>query len=112
MGGIATNNYAGGIAGRAENVNMNNSCSIVTIKSSTTAEHSYIGQIAGANIPEVIIQDCYYFVKTPQYDSIGNESDVKGCNMVKQEEDMPNMLDIIGNAFKEDSKKYPILNWQ
>ena len=108
--GTAQIAYIGGIAGRGAIVNINNSnnkCRIIL--DDFTTDYLNIGQIAG--IIEGNIKDCYYF-NIQDYNSVGTIEGTDESKMVENESDMPNILSIVGNCFKEGPLGYPVLYWE
>ena len=100
----------GGIAGYSLNNKMENVCNVGEVE---TSEKSNIGGIAGTNYGKNgTITKAYYLNKT--INGIGKSEQKDNTEKIEKNEDMPNVIEIIGNAFKFDSKNstYPILNWQ
>ena len=98
----------GGIVGYSTNNKIENACNIGEVE--TNNEKSNIGGIAGTNYGKNgTITKAYYLNKT--INGIGRSEQTDNT---EKKEDMPNVIDIIGEAFKFDNKNstYPILNWQ
>ena len=115
--GNSNNLNVGGIVGYAIAINMNNCHDKGIInQNATSSEYLYVGKIIGANYANGTITNCSY-LKQENYNYIGvNGGTVNNNNKIENDNQMPNILDILGPAFKEDTNKinngYPILSWQ
>ena len=103
-----TKNQIGGISANAERNNITNCYNTGIIKSEAgITENNFIGGICGIN---ATLTNCSYLSSTAEK-GIGNGTDI--ATRVEDEKDMPNILSILGDKFKNSSNsKYPILNWQ
>ena len=109
--GSATDTYAGGIVGYNHGGNINNCHNRGEINENTiTTGAFYIGQIASNNVNGVI-KNSYYLV-SEKYDGVGINGGTNESIEIQNESQMPNILDVIGNSFKDASLRYPVLNWQ
>lgn len=111
LAGSALGCFAGGILGIGQTTNINNSHNKGQIISNANSTESYIGLIIGRNNTGVVIQNCYY-LKFENYTSSGYRSKNVNSIDVDKENDMPKILDTIGEKFKNGTSQYPILNWQ
>ena len=115
--GNSNNLYVGGIAGYGITINMNNCHDKGIINQNAISdEYLYVAKIIGANYANGTITNCSY-LKQEGYNDIGvNGGVVTNNKEIEKENQMPNILDILGSAFKEDTNKinngYPILSWQ
>lgn len=110
--GNAQISYIGGIVGHGRIFNINNCYSNCYFNLNTLISDSYyIGQIAGT-IEGNITYSGYF--STQNYDSVGRieGNGIDESKKIENEYDMPNILNIVGDAFKNSSYNYPILNWQ
>ena len=116
-GGILGTIYIGGIIGKNDGKSKN--CYNIGSVSGETVER--YGGIVGANnsYSNIIgeLKNCYSLVDTCE-NGIGfniNNAIMESCE-VKSEEDMKNLAQILGSAFKEDTNNinngYPVLRWQ
>lgn len=102
---------AGGIVGYAINFILVNGYN--TGKINANASKINIGGIAGSYYgTNGSITNAFYSNK--DINGIGIANQTNTTIKVEKDEDMPKIIDIIGNAFKLDNKNsiYPILNWQ
>ena len=84
-----------------------------TGKINANASKINIGGIAGSYYgTNGSITNAFYSNK--DINGIGIANQTNTTIKVEKDEDMPKIIDIIGNAFKLDNKNsiYPILNWQ
>lgn len=102
--------YVGGIVGYIKNATISNCCnnSTINVINNTIA----LGAILGYNYNNGIVNGCYYY-KDNIENGVGQG--VGSAIKIDDEKNMPNILSILGNAFKEDTNNvnngYPILNW-
>ncbi len=107
IGGI---NQIGGIAGANYN-EVKNSYNIEEVKSEDNS--NTVGAIVGSNNTQAKIDNCYY---SKDINAIGDDKGTSS-NVIKLNlEEIPDLLNIIGDNFKEDigniNNGYPILSWQ
>ena len=117
IGNVTLNNCngyemdVGGIVGYAINFILVNGYN--TGKINANASKINIGGIAGSYYgTNGSITNAFYSNK--DINGIGIANQTNTTIKVEKDEDMPKIIDIIGNAFKLDNKNsiYPILNWQ
>lgn len=115
--GYATYLYMGGIVGYGNALTMNNCHDNGIInQNATSGEDLYVGKIAGSNYNNGTITNCSY-LKQEGYKAIGINYSVVNNNVeINYENQMPNVLDILGASFKKDinhiNNGYPLLSWQ
>lgn len=102
--------YIGGVAGSVPNVE--NSCNIGTILYEGSTK--YVGAVIGALGSTVT--DVYYLNNTTLNGIGRNYGATTEAILADTIDDMPTILEIVGDEFKEDTdelnKGYPILAWQ
>lgn len=116
-GTFQNNLFVGGIIGYNRDATLENSCNTGNIVSDATVTGTYnaIGLIAGLNHNTGVINNSYY-LSDSVLQSVGINWGENEVTAIDNLENMPNMLLILGNGFKEDTNNinngYPILNWQ
>ncbi len=112
IGGESTQVQVGGITGSSEGKNTINSYNIGKIEYEG-GNILRIGAILGEGGETGTITNCSYLSSTAEK-GMGTGTDV--TTRVDNIEDMPDILSILGNEFKEDTNNinngYPILQWQ
>lgn len=105
------NPVVGGIVAQGQSIE---SCCNIGLVSYEGASTKYVGVIIGA-ITETVTNS--YFLNNTELNGIGrNYSNATEPTKVDSVNEMPTVLDIVGDAFKADTnninKGYPILSWQ
>lgn len=112
--GTSTETGIGGIVGYSESISMDNCHNKGNIiqQNATSTEYVGVGQIAGTNYLSGSIKNCSY-LKQGEYNAIGSNSvSIDESTPIEDEANMPSILEIVGNNFKNSLYGYPILNWQ
>ena len=104
--------YVGGIVGHIKNATITNCCNNSNINA-TCNNTLAVGAILGNNNNNGLVDGCYYISNIEQgIGQGGNDTAIK----VDDENNMPDLLLILGNGFKKDTNNinngYPILNWE
>ena len=106
----------GGIIGKENKANIDNCCNIGAIKYEKQSENceERVGLISGENTEGIISNS--KFIIDSNISSVGKNSGTDNSLGVDKLEDMPTILSIVGEKFKEDvnnvNNGYPILAWQ
>ena len=114
VGEISGNQKIGGISGIIGNYNET---SMIQIENCYSAKDitgdNDVGAIYGYNYNTITIQDInnYYLINT-----VNGGNDILSKATQKTSNELKSMVNILGNAFKEDidniNNGYPVLNWQ
>ena len=116
-GTFQSNLYAGGIFGYNRDSTLENGCNIGNIISNAIVMGTYneVGLIVGLNYTTGVIKNSYY-LSGFAIQGIGTNWGVSEISAIDDLQDMPTILEIVGDAFKEDNNNinngYPILSWQ
>ena len=116
-GTFQSNLYAGGIFGYNRDATLENGCNIGNIISNAIVMGTYneVGLIVGLNHTTGIIKNSYY-LSGFAIQGIGTNWGVSEISAIDDLQDMPTILETVGDAFKEDNNNinngYPILSWQ
>lgn len=109
--------FVGGIIGDHRKSTLENGCNIGNIISNpiVTGDYNEIGLIAGLNAQTGVITSSYYLSELG-LKAIGTDWGISEITAIDELKNMPTILEIVGNAFKEDDNNinngYPILSWQ
>ncbi len=105
--------YIGGIGGNCSVANIKNCHNIGKIEfdSENLSKKVFIGYIAGSNYNNGVVDNCSY-LKIGDYNGVGTNAGTDNSKAIEKESEMPSILSIVGDKFKEGKNGYPILRWQ